>query len=119
MSRPGAGRDTYDRKEAYRIYKAALRSGELVPATECERCGAHSSGRALDGHHPDLTHKPLRVNWLCRLCHARQHYWDLRAGLITMQHWQTLFPDVEIADAYEPLPDDPPTWTEYQAQAME
>ena len=49
-----------------------------------------------------------RVEWLCRTCHGKQHFWDVYAGFLSVEQWQAKFPDVDPADAYEPLPGDPP-----------
>lgn len=59
-------------QQAYRIYYRALRTGELVRAEVCERCGktAEENGKGLDGHHDDYS-KPLDVEWLCKSCHSR------------------------------------------------
>ena len=59
-----------EQRVAHRIYNAALRSGELVRAESCERCG---KGGRIDGHHDDYS-KPLNVLWLCPRCHRRRHY---------------------------------------------
>ena len=56
--------------KAYALCRAAIRSGDLVRAAECERCGAPSKG--MHGHHADYS-KPLDVEWLCRPCHTKEH----------------------------------------------
>ena len=47
----------------------ALRSGKLVKADACSKCGKDG---LIDGHHPDYS-KPLEVLWLCRRCHTDEH----------------------------------------------
>lgn len=54
---------------AHAAVERALKSGKLVRADSCERCGTSA---ALDGHHPDYS-KPLEVEWLCRKCHRAEH----------------------------------------------
>lgn len=58
------------RDRAHEAYTAALRSGELVRADECERCGARDT--QIVGHHEDYS-KPLDVMWLCHPCHGVRH----------------------------------------------
>lgn len=53
----------------HRVYKKALRSGALVPAERCERCGEVAK---TGGHHEDYS-KPLEVTWLCGPCHGKRH----------------------------------------------
>ncbi len=54
---------------AYRIYKAALKSGDLVRPDKCEEC---DKACVPDGHHSDYS-KPTEVAWLCRDCHQAKH----------------------------------------------
>jgi len=56
---------------ATRLYKKALRDGVLLPADECERCGAADT--VIHGHHPDYG-RPLDVEWLCASCHSKEHF---------------------------------------------
>lgn len=61
---------------AYREVRKAIKSGLLVPATECNRCGTKeypcSDGRRrIQAHHHDHS-KPLDVEWICPLCHRRE-----------------------------------------------
>lgn len=64
-------------KECYAIIQrardwlnAAVRSGELIKPTHCERC---NKKRKLHGHHEDYT-KPLDVNWVCYKCHHKYYH---------------------------------------------
>lgn len=49
--------------------------GELVPQP-CAHCG---SAKNINAHHTDYS-QPLRVVWLCRRCHLREHNRLRRAG---------------------------------------
>lgn len=55
---------------AHRAVERAVRRGDLKPPTKCE-CGCGRTGK-LDAHHPDHR-EPLRVVWLLRGCHVREH----------------------------------------------
>jgi DNA-binding XRE family transcriptional regulator/ribosomal protein S27AE len=57
------------RSEASNAVARAIRSGELIRARSCERCG---SGVHVIAHHDDYA-KPLDVRWLCRKCHVHWH----------------------------------------------
>lgn len=59
-----------EKLSAYYAVDRAVKSGELVKAEACERCG--ESGTTLVGHHEDYG-RPLDVIWLCRGCHRRYH----------------------------------------------
>ena len=48
----------------------AIRSGQLVPPTDCSSCG--STGN-VHGHHSNYM-EPLNVTWLCSRCHGEAHY---------------------------------------------
>lgn len=57
-----------------RVYKKvryALKTGKLVKGTECEFCKV--TDKPLDGAHYDYS-EPLKVKWLCKICHAK---WDV------------------------------------------
>lgn len=60
----GYNTDDPVKRECYRVYYRALRSGLLV-RQPCEVCG-----KKADGHHDDHT-KPLAVRWLCRSHHMQ------------------------------------------------
>lgn len=52
----------------------ALKSGKLIRPSACSRC--QNTERRLHAHHDDYT-KPLKVVWLCHVCH-RAHHRELR-----------------------------------------
>ncbi len=54
--------------EAHGIVHEALKSGRLIRADACEKCG-HPT---VEAHHENYS-KPLKVNWLCRKCHKALH----------------------------------------------
>lgn len=61
-----------DRKElvlAWQKVTKALKSGKLVRASECVRCGSTIN---IEGHHMDYA-KPLDVLWVCSKCHKAIH----------------------------------------------
>jgi hypothetical protein len=70
------GRTTVEQKSrATRLYRRALRKGELMRPDTCSRCGKAAVGNELHGHHHngyDDEHA-LDVVWLCRSCHRRMH----------------------------------------------
>ena len=53
---------------ARRAAATALRNGHLCKEP-CYFCGATTG---IEMHHPDYS-QPLRVYWLCRLCHSKLH----------------------------------------------
>ena len=55
---------------AHKAMSGALKSGQLVRASSCEKCGR--SGR-IEGHHRDYS-KPLDVQWLCTKCHGETRH---------------------------------------------
>ena len=55
--------------KARALFHAAVSRGKISVPGECEQCGEECKP---EGHHPDYD-KPLHVEWLCRLCHARRH----------------------------------------------
>lgn len=52
---------------ARRVYRRALRTGDLVRPALCAECGKACKP---DGHHEDYD-QPLLVRWLCQVCHLR------------------------------------------------
>jgi hypothetical protein len=65
---PGLNRHL--KADATAAYVAAKNRGELVPPKKCSVCHARTG---VVGHHDDYA-RPLDVRWLCRKCHARDHY---------------------------------------------
>lgn len=59
--------DVRARKEAWRLVRKAVRSGELLKQP-CARCGAVMA----HAHHTDYS-RPLVVTWLCAGCHRKAH----------------------------------------------
>jgi hypothetical protein len=55
---------------AQELCNRAIRRGELIRQTHCEKCG---STTRVDAHHEDYE-KPLEVMWLCRRHHVRRHF---------------------------------------------
>lgn len=78
------------RHHAWKLVRAAVRSGQLIKPETCSRCG---KGGVIEGHHPDYT-KPLEVVWLDRSCHRRLHK-ELRAKLLPLM----LAPSVRKGEA--------------------
>lgn len=60
-----------EKRKAHHAVNNAVRDGRLEKPEACERCGDRP-GR-IEGHHHDYS-KPLEVEWLCRSCHAAEHY---------------------------------------------
>lgn len=59
-----------------KLEKAVFRGSVIRPDT-CERCGRTpprmKDGRSrIQAHHPDYS-KPLKVAWLCQMCHHQEH----------------------------------------------
>lgn len=48
----------------------AVRTGRLYKSDFCTKCG---SDTPLVAHHWNGYDRPLDIEWLCRLCHARTH----------------------------------------------
>jgi len=58
--------------EKYKAQSAvgnAVRDGRFHKPKICETCGEE---KRLHGHHEDYS-EPLRVNWLCAICHKARH----------------------------------------------
>lgn len=49
--------------------KNCLNRGSKKRPINCSKCGALGS---IDAHHLDYT-KPLKVDWLCKPCHRKEH----------------------------------------------
>jgi len=74
-----AKRDAYERRPDVRRKRSvrqaaywAVKTGILPTRTACEHCGATSPPARLHRHHPDYS-DPLRIVWLCTLCHGEEH----------------------------------------------
>lgn len=50
----------------------AIKAGLLPEKDRCERCGAVAGRARLNRHHPDYR-DPLRIVWLCTVCHGAAH----------------------------------------------
>jgi hypothetical protein len=78
LRKPGETRNDADlrlaragaKAESSKVYRAARRTGALVPCDACEDCGTTSE--PLQGHHEDYS-RPLDVVWLCLSCHCSRH----------------------------------------------
>lgn len=51
----------------------AMKRGKVIKPDRCEHCSRTFPKAAIHGHHADYS-KPLDVVWLCRTCHAREHW---------------------------------------------
>jgi len=47
-----------------------LKAGRITRPKYCTKCGKY--GCEIQAHHLDYK-KPLKINWLCRSCHALEH----------------------------------------------
>lgn len=56
-------------QKAYTLVKAALKQGNLIRPSICEKCPNETK---LHAHHQDYN-KPLEVIWLCVPCHKEIH----------------------------------------------
>lgn len=65
-----------EREQARQAVRYALKRGELVKPSHCERCG---SDRYVEAHHWSYApeHR-LDVEWICRSCHHQDHHSDNR-----------------------------------------
>jgi len=50
----------------------AIKAGLLPEKDRCERCGVVAGRARLNRHHPDYR-DPLRIVWLCTVCHGAAH----------------------------------------------
>lgn len=58
------------RTRTYERFRAAVRTGRLVPPLMCPECGVTPRKRCVAGHHRDHA-KPFDVEWVCAKCHGR------------------------------------------------
>lgn len=56
-------------KKAHREFNAAVKQGLIARPDACSRCGRVGK---VHGHHADYS-KPMEVEWLCPICHRREH----------------------------------------------
>lgn len=62
----------YRNAAKWKVIKA-LKEGRLTRPSKCEHCGKQAKKKGeIHGHHPNYL-QPLRVRWLCALCHCREH----------------------------------------------
>jgi len=54
---------------AHNAVNNAVRDGRLIKPAECSQCGDMTK---IHGHHDDYS-KPLKVRWLCAVCHSAWH----------------------------------------------
>lgn len=66
-------------REVHDITERAIEQGLLVRPDKCETCsqgGVFKDGRtAIQAHHDDYNY-PLRVRWLCQVCHHEWHKYN-------------------------------------------
>lgn len=60
------------RQQAYSVFHAALRRGDVVKPSVCSECGAEPEAFLLRAHHADHA-LPLDVEWLCSKCHGTRN----------------------------------------------
>ena len=60
---------TKNKRAARDKVQKAIKSGKLIRPKKCEHCEVQGP---LEAHHTDYA-EPLKVNWLCRTCHGREH----------------------------------------------
>jgi hypothetical protein len=58
-----------EKLKAHHAINHAVEDGKLIKPLMCQRCGAETK---LEGHHKDYS-KPLDVEWLCEICHTKEH----------------------------------------------
>ena len=61
-----------EERRAHNAVRRAVRHGQITRPDNCERCGHDFSEFRCEAHHKDYS-KPLNVEWLCGLCHGKQH----------------------------------------------
>lgn len=57
------------KKKAHNIVYYALKKGLIVKPDKCNQCG---DCRYIQAHHEDYN-QPLKVEWLCCICHSLRH----------------------------------------------
>ncbi len=73
-----AYRERYPEKaRAKQLLNLAVKRGDIVRPERCERCGESPPPRVdgvtgIHGHHHDYS-KPFEVEWLCAMCHSKEH----------------------------------------------
>lgn len=55
-----------EKTHARYLVRQAVKSGKLIPLTECEVCG---SDQHIEAHHPDHS-QPFFLLYLCKNCHS-------------------------------------------------
>jgi hypothetical protein len=58
-----------EKSSAWEKVQNAVKNGNLIKPIVCEKC---KKSTQLDAHHNDYT-QVLRVKWLCRACHKKEH----------------------------------------------
>lgn len=61
--------DKFKRSARY-LLNYSVRRGEVIRPNSCENC--NKIGK-VNGHHTDYS-TPLKVEWLCNMCHAKRHH---------------------------------------------
>lgn len=57
------------KERARKALRKAVEVGKIIKPEWCEECAEPA---ILHGHHKDYS-KPLVVEWLCAICHAKRH----------------------------------------------
>lgn len=70
--------------KAHNLTRHAIYSGKIRRGKRCNRC---PETKSLVAHHPDYT-KPLKIEWLCRPCHAIEHGWKRQHYLPPSQRFR-------------------------------
>jgi len=64
---------TPQERTARKTFQRAVKSGKVFVLNFCERCGHDFSDYRREGHHGDLVGEALVVEWLCSMCHSKEH----------------------------------------------